>query len=133
MRGSASIGVLVSVLALAAAALPAGGCLADEPVRWRAEPTLVLERSSTNCGAQYREPVGIEFDGKVVKTTAWSRRTYDLILFEPLAADGSGQVYGLSLPHNVSVVLKFDPGHGPRNITYWARYNARCVWTFVPI
>jgi hypothetical protein len=135
MRVSASIAsVLASVVAFAVAALLAGACSAqDQPIKWRAHPLLEIDRSSTNCGFQYREPVSLEFDGKVLKTSAWSRQTYDILLASPLAADGSGQVYAVSEPLNQSMVLKFEPGHGPRKITYWHRYNARCIWSFEPL
>jgi hypothetical protein len=135
MRRIALIGnLLASSVAFAIAALLAGQCLADEQViKWRAHPELVLARSSTNCGDNFREPINIAFDGKVVKTTAWTRMSYDLVLFEPLAADGSGQVYGVSMPRNSSVVVEFEPGHGPRRISYWSRYWVRCVWSFRPL
>jgi hypothetical protein len=107
---------------------------AEEPVsHWRAMPHLDVETSSTNCGIHWVEPIQIEFVGKVVKTTAWTARTYDMVLLEPLKADGSGEVYGVSMPHNHSIVVRFEPGHGPRPFTYWGRYGALCRWTFMPI
>jgi hypothetical protein len=103
----------------------ASGCLADDDtIKWRAEPTLDITRSSTNCGNQYKEPINIEFDGKTLKTSAWSRLTYDIKLLEPLNADGSGEVSAVSMPLNRSTVIRFEPGHG---------MAARCVYTFVPL
>lgn len=114
--------------------LSAGECFAvDDVIKWRALPQLDTTRSSNLCGHQHREPIDVEFDGHVVKTTAGSRQSCDLILLEPLAADGSGQVYGVSTPTNRSMVLKFEPGQGPRTITYWGRDDERCVWAFVPL
>ena len=124
---------LAPVVASAAVAFVASEGLADDPIKWRARPYLEITRSSTNCGIQLQEPFNVEFDGKQVKTSSWSWQTYDIILDQPLAADGSGQVYALSMPHHRSVVLKFDPGQGPRKIGYWHRYNARCVWSFIPV
>jgi hypothetical protein len=43
----------------------------DDAIKWRSNPYLDQERSSTNCSFQYREPIDIEFDGHVVKTGAW--------------------------------------------------------------
>jgi hypothetical protein len=124
----------------AVAMIPASTCSAAEPViKWRAEPNLEIVKSSTNCGHQYKEPIGLEFDGKTLKTSAWSRMTYDMILLAPLNADGSGEVDALSMPLHRSMVVRFAPGHGPRNVTFWGRYYsgtgvaARCVYTFVPL
>jgi len=108
-------------------------------IRWRAEPTLQLAISSTSCGHQHKEPIKIEFDGKVLKTAAWSGQTYDIILLEPLNADGSGEVNAVAQPKNRSMIVRFDPGHGPRNVTWWGRYysgmgmSAKCIYTFVPL
>lgn len=122
------------VLSSAVALLLASECLAaDDVIKWRALPQLDTTRSSTLCGHQHREPIDIEFDGHIVKTTAWSQQSCDLILLEPLATDGSGQVYGVSIPQHQSVILKFEPGQGPRLITYWGRDDERCVWAFVPL
>jgi hypothetical protein len=113
--------------------LATGSAWADEPtIAWRAKPFLELAKSSTNCGIQLHEPVNMAFDGKVLHTTAWSWQTYDFILDGPLAADGSGQVNAVSMPHQRSMVLQFAAGHGPRPIGFWRRYNTRCFWTFVP-
>jgi hypothetical protein len=126
--------VLAPVLAFAFATVLADECSAgDEVFKWRADPHLVQERSSTNCGFQFREPIAIEFDGHVVKTGPWSRQTFDMVLLEPLAADGSGEVNGVSMPQNRSIVINFAPGRGPRTFTYWLRYNPRCYWQFVPL
>lgn len=128
------VGILASLLASAVAVLLASDCSAGEPVvKWRANPVLEQSRSSTNCGFQFQEPIAVEFDGKTMKTMAWRGMTYDMGLLEPLNADGSGQVYAISMPSHRSVVLKFEPGHGPRVFRYWIRYNARCIWSFVPI
>jgi hypothetical protein len=132
--------LLTTLLVSAVALMPASNCSAAEPVsRWRAEPHLDLTRSSTSCGSQYKEPLDMEFDGKTLKTSAWSRMTYDIELLEPLNADGSGEVNAVSMPLHRSTVVKSEPGHGPRNVTFWGRYYSgigmvsRCVYTFVPI
>jgi hypothetical protein len=134
MRGSISRGrILAFLVAVAIPTVLAGECLADDqPIKWRARPFLEITRSSTNCGIQLQEPFNLEFDGKVLRTSAWSWTTYDMTLLEPLNPDGSGQVYAITMPQHRSVVLKFEPGTGPRSITYWHRYNARCIWTFIP-
>jgi hypothetical protein len=115
-------------------------CWANEPViKWRAAPVLDLLKSSSSCGQQYREPLDMEFDGKILKTSAWSRQTYDMELLAPLNADGSGEVNALSMPLHRSMVIRFAPGHGPRTVTFWGRYFsgtgnvARCIYAFVPI
>lgn len=97
LSGSVSIRrVLTSVLAFTVAILLANECLAgDDIIKWRAPPYMDITRSSTNCGSNHREPVDIEFDGHVVRTTGWTGHTYEVRLLEPLAADGSGQVYGV--------------------------------------
>src|SRR5476651_1217038 len=124
MKSSAlAAGILASLLVSAAAVIPASNCSAAEPViRWRANPILETTRSSTSCGHQYREPIEMEFDGTTLKTSAWSRMTYDMKLLEPLNADGSGEVNAVSMPLNRSMVIKFEPGHGPRIVTFWGRY-----------
>jgi len=128
------VGILASSLAAAIAALLASDCLAAEPVvKWRANPFLVANQSSTNCGHNFKEAIAIEFDGTVMKTAGWSGTTYDIHLLEPLNADGSGKVSAVSMPANRSLVIKFDPGHGPRALRYWGRYTARCIWKFIPI
>lgn len=132
--------ILATLFVSAIVVIPASNCSAAEPViKWRAEPTLDITRSSTNCGNQYKEPIDIEFDGKTLKTSAWSRMTYDIELLEPLNADGSGEVNAVSMPLHRSTIVKFEPGQGPRNVTFWGRYYAghgmaaRCIYTFVPI
>jgi hypothetical protein len=135
MRCSFSRGrvLVASLLGFLCATFPGGQCLADDqPIKWRARPFLEIYKSSTNCGIQLQEPFNIEFNGRVLKTSAWSWTTYDMTLLEPLNPDGSGQVYAISMPHQRSVVLKFEAGTGPRSITYWHRYNARCFWKFIP-
>jgi hypothetical protein len=107
-------------------------------ISWRADPILDVVRSSTACGRQFKEQIEIAFDGKTLKTSAWSRQTYDMILLEPLNADGSGEVNAVSMPLHRSMIVKFEPGHGPRVVTFWGRYfsgegtAARCVYRFVP-
>jgi hypothetical protein len=128
------VGILAPSLAAAVAMLLACDCSAGEPVvKWRADPFLVWNQSSTNCGHNFKEAIKIEFDGEVMKTSGWTGTTYDIHLLEPLHADGSGKVSAVSMPANRSLVIKFDPGHGPRPVRYWARYNARCIWKFIPI
>jgi hypothetical protein len=135
MKSSALVvGILTCLLASAVAALMASNSSAAEPVlKWRTLPFLDDAKSSTNCGHQFQEPIGIEFDGKILKTGAWSRMTYEMQLLEPLNADGSGEVNALSMPANRSVIVKFVAGHGPRTFWYWIRYNARCFWRFEPV
>ena len=54
-------------------------------------------------------------------------------------ADGTGEVDAISMPLNRSTIVKFELGHGPRNVAFWGRYNAghgmaaRCIRTFVPL
>jgi hypothetical protein len=104
-------------------------------------PELDLRKSSTNCGTRLTEPVEMTFDGKVLTSTAWSGLTYDMILQEPLKADGSGTVHAISMPRNRTMILefeKFDPERGPPSITFYGLFTAvkgsgRCVWTFRPL
>src|SRR5476649_1732759 len=133
------VGTLAVLLASAVAVFLASDCSAGEPViKWRANPILETTRSSTSCGHQFTEPIEIAFDGKTLKTSAWSRMTYDMKLLEPLSADGSGEVNAVSMPLHRSMIVKFEPGLGPRNVTFWGRYfsgtgtAARCIYTFVP-
>ena len=127
-------GTLVSSLAAAVAVFLTSECSAAEPVvKWRAEPFLVQTQSSTNCGLTQPEAISLEFDGKLLKTTGWTGSTYDIHLLEPLKDDGSGKVNAVSEPSNRSIVIKFDPGHGPRPVRLWGRYSARCIWKFIPI
>ena len=76
MRSPAPIvGTLALLLASAIALLLASDCSAGEPViKWRADPFLLITTSSTNCGNNFKEAIRIEFDGKVLKTTAGRER-----------------------------------------------------------
>jgi hypothetical protein len=142
MKMPAPVGsVLATLFVSAVAMISASDCSADEPVsRWRADPYLDITRSSTNCGNQHKEAITMEFDGKILKTGAWSAQTYDIILQSPLNADGSGTVDAISMPLHRSMVVTFAPGHGPRPVEYWNRYfvghqglSAKCIYMFVPI
>jgi hypothetical protein len=130
----AIVGVLAWLLASFGAVFLSSDCwAADQVLTWRAMPHLDLPRSGTNCVTQGAEPIGVTFDGKSVKTSGWSRMTYDMEFLAPLNADGSGEVYALSMPLHRDVVVKFEAGTGPRPFTYWIRYNARCVWKFLSV
>lgn len=46
-----------------------------EPVHWRAQPVLD-ENDSGNCGVVHRESFEIEIDGNIIRTRAWTGRSW---------------------------------------------------------
>ena len=137
----APVGAVV-LAAMAAGQLNAAHPTSQWPtIKWLAMPELDHTKSSTNCGDRHTEPVELVLEGNVLKSTAWSGMTYDMILQEPLNADGSGKVRAIAMPKGRTLILefeKFDPRRGPPSITFYGLYNAvkgngRCVWTFRPL